>query len=351
MKKNTPLNSYLFVILMAVTILSCKAQDESRKTPTANSDNLIPFINHNPADQIADYVRNILEDKDGNLWMGTNGYGVARYDGNKVKYFNESNGLSGSQVTDAMQAKDGRIWLSTYGGLSVYDGKSFTNYTMKDGLRGEWMWSVYEDSKGQIWASSTEGLSKLKGDKFIDVNLPGNDAHAQDQRFTNQCVRDFMEVDGELWMATSGLGVCIYDGNNFRYLNTENGLCDNDISCFIKDTKGNIWVATRFGGVCKYDGDTFVTYDMDNGIKNNESIIVFEDKAGNIWFSSEGYGLYKYDGNKLTNYSADEGLGIKAVQTVFEDSKGRFWTGGGGGLYRLYGDNFVNITKSGPWKK
>lgn len=337
---------------MALTILSCKAQDDSRRTPAANSDNnLIPFIDHDPADQIADYVRNILEDKGGNLWMGTNGYGVARYDGSEVKYFDKSNGLSGSQVTDIMQARDGNIWLSTYGGLSVYDGKSFRNYTTADGLGNDWMWSVYEDSKGQIWAGSVAGLSKLKGDKFVTVNFYRSYKLDSDGRFTNQWVRDFLEVDGELWIATAGLGICIYNGKDYRFINTDNGLCDNDISCMMKDSKGNIWIATRFGGVCKYDGKTFDTYDMENGIGNNESIIVYEDKVGNIWFSSEGYGLYKHDGDKLTNYSLEQGLKVKAVQTIFEDSKGRFWTGGGGGLYRLYGDNFVNITKNGPWGK
>ena len=337
----------LLVVLIAISILSCKAQDDSRKTPTINSENPIsPFLIRDQSDQIAEYVRNIFEDKDGNLWMGTNGYGVAIFDGNKVKYFDQSNGLSGSQVTDIMQASDGKIWLSTSGGLSVYDGKSFVNYSAQDGLRNEWMWSVYQDQNGQIWAGSITGLSKLVGDKFVNFDL----SEKGESPFKTQWIRDFMEIDGELWIATNGIGICIYNGEKFRYLNKENGLCDNDISCLMEDSKGNIWISTRYGGVCKYDGDSFVTFDMENGIENNECIVVYEDKANDIWFSSEGYGLYKYDGEKLTNYAADEGLGVRAVQTVLEDSKGRFWTGGGGGLYRLFGDNFVNIAKHGPWK-
>lgn len=343
----------VFIILSLILCLSCKSQDKTRNTPTTHVDrSIIPFIDADPSDQIAEYVRNIFEDKDGNLWIGTNGYGVARYDGKELKYFDPSNGLSGSQVTDVMQSRDGRIWLTTYGGITVYDGKSFTNYTVKDGLRGEWMWSVYEDSKGQIWASSIEGVSKLLGDKFVDFDFPENGSKAYDERFSNQCVRDFIEIDGELWMATSGLGVAKYDGNNITFLNEENGLCNNDVDNIIQDQKGNIWISTRFGGVCKYDGKSFITYDTKNGIENNECIIVYEDNAGNIWFSSEGFGLYKYDESEiLTNYAKNEGLGVRAVQTIFEDSQGRFWTGGGGGLYRLYGDTFVNVTKYGPWKK
>lgn len=342
----------ILIFLTLTVLLSCKAQNESRNTPIENLEkSVIPYINPNSSDQIAEYIRNIFEDSDGNLWMGTNGFGVAMYDGSTLKYYDTSNGLSGSQVTDVMQANDGKIWITTYGGISVYNGESFKNYTTDDGLSNEWMWSVYEDSKGQIWAGSVTGLSKLKGDKFVTVQIPKNGALYIDNRFTNEWVRDFMEIDGELWMATAGQGICIYNGKKFRFINTENDLCDNDISALMKDSKGNIWIATRFGGVCKYDGKSYTTFDMNNGIGNYESIAVYEDKNGNIWFSSEGYGLYKYDGGEtLTNYAEDQGLGVKAIQTIYEDSKGRFWTGGGGGLYRLYGDSFVNVTKDGPWE-
>jgi len=345
-------NQLLVSIFFIVTLLSCKAQNESRATPNSTGEKVtVPFLSASPDDQIAEYIRNIMEDKYGNLWMGTNGYGVARYDGDSLQYFNPTNGLGGAQVTDVMQANDGRIWITTNGGVSVYDGKSFTNYTKADGLPCEWMWSVYEDSKGQIWAGGVEGLAKWNGDQFEEVIIVENDEYYRDERFKAQWVRDLLEIDGELWIATAKLGICIYNGKKFRYLTEEDGLCDNDISHIMRDSNGNIWIGTRYGGVCRYDGKSFKTFDTANGIGDDESIIIHEDSKGNIWFSSEGYGLYKYDGNKLHNYFTDQGLKVKAVQTIFEDSKGRFWTGGGGGLYRLYGDTFVNVTKDGPWEK
>lgn len=342
---------FLSIILLS-GMLSCKAQNESRETPKIiNEDLVTPFINHIPEDQIGEYVRNIFEDTDGNLWMGTNGYGLVRYDGNKVKYFQPKDGLAGLQVTDVMQAKDGKIWITTDGGISVYNGKSFKNYKIKDGLRDEWVWSVYEDNKGQIWASSTQGVSQFVNGKFVDFDFPVSGYNIMDDRFSNQCVRDFLEVDGKLYMATTGLGIAIYDGKKFTYLNEENGLCGNQTDDIMLDQKGNLWIGSRFGGVCMFDGKKFKVFDIDNGIKNNEVIKVYEASNGDIWFSSEGYGLYKYDGsNQLTNYAKNEGLGVRAVQTIFEDSKGRFWTGGGGGLYRLFGENFVNVTKEGPWE-
>lgn len=350
MKKINLFYKYPLVGLIAFSIFSCQAQSDSKNRSISKTErSIVPYKNPEPTNQIAEYIRNIYEDNQGNLWMGTNGYGVVRYDGKELKYFDKNNGLSGSQVTDIMQAKDGKMWFATYGGLSVYNGESFHNYTTEDGLQNEWMWSVYEDSKGQIWAGSVSGLSRLSGNIFVNVDIPDSEPDNTNSGLKGQWVRDFLEVDGDLWIGTAELGICIYNGNKFSYLNTKNGLCDNDISSLMKDTQGNIWIGTRFGGVCKYDGETFVTYDAHNGIGNDESIVVYEDQNNNIWFSSEGYGLYKFDGTQLINYAKDKGLEVQAVQTIFEDSKGRFWTGGGGGLYRLYGDHFINVTKQGPW--
>ncbi|MEL6358773.1 MAG: two-component regulator propeller domain-containing protein, partial [Bacteroidota bacterium] len=97
-------------------------------------------------------------------------------------------------------------------------------------------------------------------------------------------------------------------------------------------------------------GEQFETFSQHNGrIGGNEVCAVFEDSQGNIWFSSEGYGVYRYDGTSLKNFRREQGLLVGAVQAIAEDSKGRIWVGGGGGLYRLEGESFINIIKDGPW--
>jgi ligand-binding sensor domain-containing protein len=81
----------------------------------------------------------------------------------------------------------------------------------------------------------------------------------------------------------------------------------------------------------------------------SEVCIIYDDKVGNIWFSSEGFGVHCYNEKSFTNFHKEQGLGVKAVQTIFEDKEGRLWAGGGGGLYRLDGRSFVNVTRNGPW--
>jgi ligand-binding sensor domain-containing protein len=84
----------------------------------------------------------ILEDKSGNLWFGTYGGGVSKYDGKSLSagqagftHFTDKEGLSNNVVRSILEDKSGNLWFGTAGGgVSKYDGKSFTHFTDKEGL-------------------------------------------------------------------------------------------------------------------------------------------------------------------------------------------------------------------------
>ena len=62
--------------------------------------------------QIAEYIRNIFQDKNGGLWFGTNNYGVAYFNGEKVSYFSNEEGFGGVQITGITEYLEGNLWLS-----------------------------------------------------------------------------------------------------------------------------------------------------------------------------------------------------------------------------------------------
>jgi ligand-binding sensor domain-containing protein len=313
----------------------------------------------NPARQIGEYVRRIFEDKAGNLWFGTNGEGVARFNGKNLFYYSTFNGLSGSQVTAIMEDDNGNIWCGTQGGISRFEasqkksagqGSEITNFTTKEGLADNWVWSLYQDSKGTIWAGTSNGLCRFNGSRFTPFPLPGTMVEHPEPSLSLERVSSIAEdKSGNLWFGTDGGGVYSFDGKNYTNYTKADGLCDNSITSIVQDRKGNIWFGTMNGGLSLFDGTSFSSFTEKNGmIGNNEVWNIYEDKKGNIWFSSEGFGVYRYNGKKLVNFGEKEGLGIKAVQTIYEDSKGRLWIGGGGGLYRFDGrDTFFNVTRDG----
>jgi ligand-binding sensor domain-containing protein len=68
-----------------------------------------------------------LQDRAGNLWFGTTGEGVYRYDGKSFSNFTTKDGLSHNSVFCILVDRVGNLWFgSRNNGLTRYDGKSFT---------------------------------------------------------------------------------------------------------------------------------------------------------------------------------------------------------------------------------
>jgi len=104
-----------------------------------------------------DAILSIVEDQDGNLLLGTP-EGLAQYDGAKVTTLLEplavSGGIFGEQIqsiSGIATAKDGSLWITTYGGLYHGDGKKWETFTTTEGLPTNNLYTVLVDSTGVIW--------------------------------------------------------------------------------------------------------------------------------------------------------------------------------------------------------
>jgi len=130
------------------------------------------------------HVRSIFEDSKGNLWIGNNGIGVLRYDGNMTINFTEENGLHDkngrgdgalspegtlNHVFAIAEDRDGNIWFGDRDtGAWRYDGTSVTNYTLKDGLTNTFVRSIYKDKKGDLWFGLGDGSVCMFNGKTFD---------------------------------------------------------------------------------------------------------------------------------------------------------------------------------------
>ena len=81
---------------------------------------------------LSNCVWSLLEDRDGNLWIGTQN-GVSMYNGGSFTHFTKKEGLSGNAVRSILEDRDGNLWFGTYGrGVSKYNGETFTHFTEKE---------------------------------------------------------------------------------------------------------------------------------------------------------------------------------------------------------------------------
>lgn len=222
-------------------------------------DQVYPIINPNE-------VHCLLEDAFGNLWIGTGGAGVYKYDGQTFEnYLSDrgniyDDGQHHNWITSITEDKGGTIWVTSmsFGAISRYREGSWTFIDTEDGLSDNMVRVSYEDSKGNIWFGSN---GNRKG------------------------------------------GLDRFDGMNFQNFNEAHGLCNSNTRCIYEDSKGNIWLGSGRGGLCVYDGREFKEVIDNTGNAFNSILFIVGDENGNIWFGGNYGKLYRYDGQKVKEFT------------------------------------------------
>src|SRR5258706_12370773 len=117
-------------------------------------------------------VTSIVQDPLGFIWFGTPD-GLIRYDGYEIKLYKnnlkDKNSLGDNNIRGLAKDKEGNLWIATQGaGLDKYDVRTeqFTHFRHSadepTSLSGNAVWSVFVDSKGMIWAGTwSDGLNRL----------------------------------------------------------------------------------------------------------------------------------------------------------------------------------------------
>lgn len=303
-----------------------------------------------PDDPISQFVRRIHEDRRGHMWLGTNGDGVARWNGEALENFSLPQGFSGVAVRAIVECADGSVWFGTEGGLTKFDGASFTNYTVRDGLVSDDVWCLAFDRRGELWVGTLQGVCRFDGTRFTPFELPEAEPDPTVGVTSARIVHSITEDRaGRLWFGTNG-GAYVYDGRSLRNYNEADGLSDDNVNSILEDRNGRFWFATHHNGVCYLDGETFTAVTEADGVEGTEVWDIFMDRAGEIWFPVENSGLYRFNGKTFQRYREAEGLTSNAIQCTHQGRDGRLWFGGYRGLFRLKGDAIVAVTRVGPWR-
>ena len=150
--------------------------------------------------------------------VGTNGDGVARYDGKSLEYFKRKDGFPGYTVRVIVEYHQGNVWFGTERGLAKYDGKSFSTLTRRDGLAHDNIWTVTIDRQRTMWIGTLGGVSRFDGKKFTPFALPAGKRDPNRGVSSARIIHCIMEDSkGRMWFA-SNRGAFIYDGKSLTNL-------------------------------------------------------------------------------------------------------------------------------------
>lgn len=242
-------------------------------------------------------------------------------------------------ITTGLQDRQGNLWFGTTGdGLYKYDGKLFTHYTMKDGLSGNHVWSMLEDRDGILWLGTNNGICRMVKNRIASVPVSFfirpemTDNRYYTEWSTRTTVWSIMQdKTGKIWFGT-GEAVYYYSGGVFTRFLANSDIVNNDslslrmVSDILEDKKGIIWFASGmppgFEGFCRYDGKKIERFRPKNEGWYRQ---VIESRNGNLLLATRRYGVWEYDGKTFSDYSQPKDLVKGSLNAILEDKAGNLW--------------------------
>ncbi|HEY5914095.1 MAG TPA: two-component regulator propeller domain-containing protein [Verrucomicrobiae bacterium] len=317
------------------------------------------------------WVTALAVSRDGTLWIGTEGLGVFRFRESRYTRLSQFNGLPSDQVRCLLEDGDGQMWVGTERGLAAYRQGYLTNFTVAQGLGDNSVRALSEGGDGLLRAATKRGLSTLgkkgraAGRKLGTGKAPGpmDESVFSTVTFAGGWNRNALRAvhqdrRGTLWMGSADGLHCLKSGGAWdagrvnetgveaggmgHLYTTAEGLPDHIVNCVFEDGSGQIWVGT-YGGLARIVDGHVHPWPNREAVFGDLVNTVMADREGNLWVGGRD-GLYRLNPARFTTFTTQQGLSGNNVISVLEDqTSDAMWLGIWGGGVNLLEGNKVTV--------
>ncbi len=310
------------------------------KEPISIGNNPYSFMTYTKIQGLShDDVMTFTEDTMGNLWIGTFGGGLMRFDGENISWYTNTPWGEIPEIISIQSDKHGGIWIATIIGLYYLDGKEIHYFNADTGglLKNE-VEHLQIDINGNVWISYWEGgISMYDGKYFFHYGTDQGISSKQGQ---------IVKTDpwGNVWITCSEEGLFLYREGSFYLYEVPFVSSSHPILALGLGEDKDIWLSLYDLGVARFDGNQFFFYTLDDGFPSREIYQIEKDAQNRIWFATWGKGLIRWDKENFEIFDKEQGLSSQLINGIFIDSKNVLWTGFTGGMARYQGDIFQHFT-------
>ena len=266
------------------------------------------------------FILSLIFDREGNLWVGTNGGGLNRV---KRKLFAILSPSKGSVVQSISPEKLTGLWIGyNWNRVDHWTNGASVQYPL---ARGSYAKVVYVDHHAQVFVGVSsvlgEHLFKFDSDRFVEAGADIEDdiLAIQQDRASN------------MWIGTKS-GLFEWDGQSRRFFSVNDGLPAPDVHAVADDAEGNLWVGTG-GGLCCLRNGQMKSIRRKESSPGEDVSCLLADSDGVLWIGTRGSGLLRLYKNQWTQYTSSDGLAGNNVTYLLEDGD-NLWLGSDSGLTR-----------------
>ena len=305
-------------------------------------------------------VRALVEDKNGYLWIATQGGGLARFDGREFRVYTTLDGLLSNIVTTLLIDSSNNIWMAHPRGITKYDGKTFKRFNQPTGEAGaRRIRRIYQRGDSIFFVTHPGVLGKIHNDSVLYWNKPI--VKNKNIFFTyvkpNKAIVHYLSDSSFLYYHNQQQKILSHKNvfnqtkNIFSFGNEV--AVKTDEAYYRIDMDANrlvpldipIWRHIIFYDSVGHDFWTRVENKLykehiTNGVISSELIYdgaeisqVLPDGEGNVWIGSLGDGLIRHFNQDFDRCSSDK---LRMVMAIAKDKEDAMWIGSGdNGLWRM----------------
>jgi signal transduction histidine kinase/streptogramin lyase len=270
-------------------------------------------------------IQDIIEDAEGNIWVGTDGAGIFKIRSSWFQIYGEAEGLPQETVLsvcgDWVAPRAGGLGrLNRAGAVEMLPEHESNSVT-----------SLMEDGKGGVWLGTAGGrLIHRSATGVIEPSLTIGPAGTQ----VRVLHRD---QTGNLWIGAFPYGLFLLpttDPTSVRELDGS-GVPKSAVTAIAEDAGGSVWFGTDAGELfCRTNGG-FQRFGTAEGFTGFTIGALLPDPKGGLWVGTLGGGLGRFQGGRIKFLGRSDGLADDVVSQLVEDNAGWLWIGGSRGLARV----------------
>jgi ligand-binding sensor domain-containing protein/signal transduction histidine kinase len=317
------------------------------------------------------FVRSVLEDERGRIWIGTdNGLFVLEH--GHIRRIHETAGIAPLAVHSIAEDRDHRIWVGGSSLLTIDPDGHQHEYALPGAYSKNRVKKVLQTSDGVLWVGTVGGLQYFRNGKF--QTLPG----------IHTTVRTLLQTsDGTLWIGTIGDGLWTFRDGQLLKVSRPGLLPSNTVLSIFEDSQKQVWIGTQAGLVRlnktpvrvvtlpEGSDPDYETISGDNHgdlwVASQRLYLIRDDKAqpviygnlknitvrnimrardGALWIGTDGSGAYRILDNNVTHYSAPAKLTNNFVRGFLEARNGSMWIATDEGVTRIGPHGVQKLTEA-----